>query len=161
MIKLKGFPDSFVISITQFLIPNIFSSYNNGEKMHRLGKKWKEALDKDKDYNLVEDGTGYSEIKTFFPSAISFREYEAIQELKQNLLAKYEGKTLEDVIGGQILETQMGSCFHITSQNRVNFQPITPNITKSNLLSDNSGINSSKKFGLSVFPSLINTLKHY
>ena len=48
------------------------------------------------------------------------QEYQnSPKHIKQMLIEKYRGKTLEDVVSGKIISTEKGECYHIESQETV------------------------------------------
>lgn len=53
------------------------------------------------------------------------QEYQmSPSQIKQTLIEKYRGKSLEDVIRGKVVSTEKGECYHIESQEMVNLTNI-------------------------------------
>ena len=103
----------------------------------RIGKRWRESVDKVKEYEIIESEEEVSE--EFIPPilfGIDHREYEEAEKLKQRLLKKYKGKTLEDVVEGKELNTKKGVCYYIESQDRINLKVIKPEHARKKILSD-------------------------
>lgn len=103
----------------------------------RVSKKWRESVDKIKEYEIVEGEEEISE--GFVPSilfGIDYQEYQEAEKLKQRLLKKYKGKTLEDVIEGKELNTKKGVCYHIENQDRISLKVIKPEHARKKILSD-------------------------
>jgi len=95
-------------------------------KFDRIGKRWRESIDKVKEYEIVEDEEEDNE---------EF-ECEEAEKLKHRLLKKYKGKKLEDVIEGKKLKTPEGVCYHIESQDIINLKVINPEHARKKILSD-------------------------
>jgi hypothetical protein len=106
-------------------------------KFDRIGKRWRESIDKVKEYEIVEDDEeDYGEFIPSTPYRIDYREYEEAKKLKQRLLEKYKGKKIEDVIEGEELKTPKGVCYHIESQDIINLKVINPEHARKKILSD-------------------------
>ncbi len=101
---------------------------------HRISKKWRESVDKVKEYEVVEGEEKISE--EFIPFGIDYQEYQEAEKLKQRLLKKYKGKTLEDVIEGKELNTKEGVCYYIENQDRLSLKIINPEHARKKILSD-------------------------
>lgn len=100
---------------------------------HRIGKRWRENIDKVKEYELREEEETFD--RGFIPSFLFNSEYLKAQELKQRLLEKYKGMLLEEVVEGERLKTEEGSCYHIVNQDKINIRIINPEKAKEKILS--------------------------
>lgn len=102
----------------------------------RIGKRWRESVGKVKEYEIIEEDEIDKEFTPFLPFGIDYQECRKAERLKQKLLTKYKGKTLEDVIKGKELNTKKGVCYHIENQDRINLKIINPEQARENILSD-------------------------
>ena len=110
----------------------------------RIGKRWREEIDKVKEYEIIKEETEEEEAEreterefvSFFPSGVEYQEYHQAQRLKEKLLEKYEGKALEDVIKGENFETEKGMCYHIENQDEITLKIIDPERARGKILSD-------------------------
>lgn len=107
----------------------------------RIGKRWRERVDKIKEYEIIEE-EGVEEEETekefvsFFPSGVGYQEYQKAQRLKEKLLEKYKGKALEDVIEGEDFKTEKGMCYHIENQDKISLEIINPDKARKKILSN-------------------------
>jgi len=101
---------------------------------HKIGKRWRENIDKVKEYEVKEDEEALD--RGFIPSFLFNSEYQKAQELKRRLLEKYKGMLLEEVIEGERLRTEEGSCYHIENQDKINIRIIDPEKAKEKILSN-------------------------
>ena len=127
----------------------------------RMGKRWREEVDKVKEYEIIEEETeeekarreevergeakkediereerAEREFVSFFPSGVGYQEYREAQRLKEKLLEKYEGKALEDAISGEDFETEKGMCYHIENQGKITLKIINPDKARKKILSN-------------------------
>ncbi len=105
------------------------------ELSDRIGKRWRERVDKVKEYEHVGDEVLEGSTPPFF-SGVGYQEYQGAQELKQMLLKKHVGKTIEKIIPGNELKTKKGICYQIKNQNRINLKTINPDKAREKILSD-------------------------
>jgi len=106
-------------------------------KFDRLGKRWRESVDKVKEYKIIEDEEEeYREFIPFITSGIDYREYQRAEKLKQRLMEKYKGKTLEDIIECNELKTKMGTCYYIETQSKIRLNTINKDLARKRILSD-------------------------
>jgi len=103
----------------------------------RIGKRWRESVDKVKEYEIIESEEEVPE--GFIPSisfGIDYQEYQEVEKLKQRLLKKYKGKKLEVVIEGNEFKTKKGICYHIENQEKISLKTINPAQAREKILSD-------------------------
>lgn len=103
----------------------------------RIGKRWRESVDKVKEFEIVEGGEEVFE--KFIPSflfGVDYREYQEAEKLKQRLLEEYKGKKLEDVIAGNEFKTKKGVCYHIENQDEISLKTINSEQARKKILSD-------------------------
>lgn len=63
-------------------------------------------------------------------------EYEKAYKLKNELLKENDGKSLDEVINGEIIQTSRGSCYSITEKSKIKLNTLSSNKAKNKLLSD-------------------------
>lgn len=104
---------------------------------NRIGKRWRESVDKVKEYEIVEgEEKVFEEFITSIPFGIDYREYQEAEKLKQKLLRKYKGKEIEAVIEGKEFKTKKGICYHIENIDKISLKTINPDQAKKKILSD-------------------------
>ncbi len=99
----------------------------------RIGKRWRESVDKVKEFEIIE---GKEEVFVEFTPSFLFQEYQEAEKLKQRLLKKYKGKKLEEVVKGEELNTKEGTCYHIENQDRIELKVINSEDAKKRIISD-------------------------
>ena len=62
--------------------------------------------------------------------------YVEAQRLERRLLKEYRGKSLEDVIPGEELETEKGTCYLIRGEEKIDLKTIDPKKAREEILSD-------------------------
>jgi hypothetical protein len=98
----------------------------------RIGRKWKGSIDKVKEYEIVDKEENFE--SGSIPSNILNFEYQRAQRLKYKLFEECNGKSFEEVINGEELRNQKGSCCHILNQYEINLPE--PDKSKRRILSD-------------------------
>jgi hypothetical protein len=112
------------------------------EEKHRttfdsIGERWRESVDKVKEYEIIEgEEEDYGEFVPSITFDVYHQECLRAEKLKQRLLKKYNGKKLEDVIGGEEFNTKKGVCYRIETQDKINLKVINPDQAKKKMLSD-------------------------
>lgn len=99
-----------------------------------IARRWRERVDEIREYEIVEEEEGTE--RGFIPSSVSYAEYREAQRLKRELLRKYDGKKLEDVIDGEELRTERGICYHIFDRRDINPRRIDLERMRRRILSD-------------------------
>jgi len=106
-------------------------------KLNRISKRLKRRVGRTKEYKVIYDDAdvtpGFAPAMSF---GIDFLDFEEAKKLKRRLLRKYKGKTLDDIIGGKVLEIDGGSCYHIQRIEPIDFNMIDPEIARKRILSD-------------------------
>lgn len=97
--------------------------------LDRIGERLKETVDNAKE-DIIEESPS-----PFFPG-VSMQEYQKAQELKQQLLKKYEGKSFEDVINGEEVKTKKGMCYKIDTENTLTITMMNKEKARKRILSD-------------------------
>ena len=107
----------------------------NDNTFELISKKWRKKFDTIKEYEVVEEEIE-RDFKTFIPSTIPYSEYELAERLKNKLLKRYEGMSLEDVIKGKEIETENGTCYKIEHEDEINLNTINPDRARVKILMD-------------------------
>lgn len=106
-------------------------------KFDRVGKRWRESVDRVKEYEIIEgEEEDYGEFIPSISFGIDDKEYREAEKLKRRLLKKYKGKKLEDVIEGKEFKTKKGICYNIENQDRISLKTINPDQARKKILSD-------------------------
>lgn len=63
-------------------------------------------------------------------------EYVEAQRLERGLLKEYGGKSLEDVIPGEELETEKGTCYLIRGEEKMDLKTVNPRKARKKILSE-------------------------
>lgn len=81
----------------------------------RIGSLWQQRMDSMREYEVVRDGNVFA---TSFSNSIVFSsEYEAARQNLGQLLARYEGRSIDQVFyGGMEEENDGGICYQIESR---------------------------------------------
>ncbi|WP_287583470.1 ribonuclease H-like domain-containing protein [Candidatus Borrarchaeum sp.] len=99
-----------------------------------IGRKFRERVDIAKEFEitaeepLVETG--------FIPSFILDFKYLEAQKLKIDLLDRYEGAKIEDVLSGEELTTEMGACYCLSDHTEVSLIKPDKDEMRKKILSD-------------------------
>jgi len=99
-----------------------------------IGRKFRERVDVAREFDIAEKEPIIE--TSFIPSFILDFKYLEAQELKKQLLEKYEGQKVEDVLNGEEHITEMGPCYCLSDQDEVDLQKPDPDEMKGKLLSD-------------------------
>jgi len=78
----------------------------------------------------------YDLSKNFLSSEVTYEEYEKCKKLKKRLIKEYRGKKLEDVIEGEVFNTESGSCYLIEDRTFLRCEIIDPVKAKLKILSN-------------------------
>ncbi len=105
-----------------------------GVMIERIGRRWREGVDKLREYEILEEGE--EEFAPFLSFYLPSQDYQKAQRLKEKLIEEYKGKTLEEVIKGKELETERGRCYHITFQEKINLRLFNPEVAREKILSE-------------------------
>jgi uncharacterized protein YprB with RNaseH-like and TPR domain len=106
-------------------------------KFDRIGKRWRERVDKAKEYEIIEgDVKACGEFITSIPWDFDYQENQETERLKQRLLKKYKGKKLEDIIEGKEFKTEKVICYHIENQEKISLNTINPDSARKKILSN-------------------------
>lgn len=100
--------------------------------LDRIGEKLRESVDRVKEHEIIEDDIRPSHIF----SGVLNQEYQKAQTLKQRLLKEYEGRLLEEVIDGEVIRTEKGTCYHIETQDTITLKVVNQDSAREKILSD-------------------------
>ncbi len=105
-------------------------------KFDRIGKRWRERVDRVKEYEIIEGKEVRREFISSIPSGVNYQDYQEAEKLKEELLRKYKGKKLEDIIEGNEFKTKRGVCYHIQNQERINLKIVNSSQARKKILSN-------------------------
>lgn len=112
-------------------------SQKDQNRFRRIGKKWRESVDKTREYDVVESEYIYEDlIPSNYYGFTTSREYQAAQKLKQRLFHMYKGKSLDDIVPGENLKTERGNCYHIKNHETINLKKIDARIVRSKIITE-------------------------
>jgi hypothetical protein len=110
---------------------------NKEETLERISKRWRESVDKVREFEIVEEEEkSLEEFVPLLSFGVDYQEYKKAQRLKRQMLKKYKYKRLEDVIDGYELKTKKGTCYCIKTQSKIRLSTISPQIARNRILSD-------------------------
>jgi len=104
--------------------------------LDRISRRWREFVDRIKEYEIVEEEEEGHEFTPFLSYGLEYVEYQKANLLKQKLIKEYNGKSLDDIIKGEEIHTKKGSCYRIEYQEKINLSIIKPDEVKKRILSD-------------------------
>ncbi|MGZ4853421.1 MAG: ribonuclease H-like domain-containing protein [Halobacteriota archaeon] len=108
---------------------------HGNQKLSRVGARIKSRVDQASD---AADGEQVSSSQ-FIPAlfyASGHSDYAQALALKRALIAKHDGKALEELIPGAELVTERGTCYRVQTEASVGIHTIPQKQVKENLLSD-------------------------
>lgn len=108
---------------------------NSENSFDSISRKWKEKLNKSSEYEVVKDEFEV-DTRNFISSAVPYTEYREALKLKNELIKRFEGKSLNEIIEGEEIQTDRGICYKIEKEDNINFKIINPELAKSKILKD-------------------------
>jgi uncharacterized protein YprB with RNaseH-like and TPR domain len=100
-----------------------------------IGRRLRESLERASDVVVIEqDQTMHS--RPLAAAWVDYREYHEAQRLKSELLRKYRGKVLEDVLPGEEVPTARGVCYRLVSREGGRLRTVDPAEAGRRILSD-------------------------
>ena len=100
-----------------------------------IGRRLRESLERTSDVVVVEREQTVP-ARPFAAAWVDYREYHAAQRLKSELLRKYRGKALEDVLPGEEVRTARGVCYRIVSRDASRLRTVDSAEASRRILSD-------------------------
>jgi len=105
--------------------------------LQRAGERLRESVGRIREYEIIEkEEEGFEKFDKNFLSGVECYEYEKAQELKYQMLKKYKGKKLKDVINGDEVKTEKGTCYYIKTQSEIGLKTINSHVAERRILSD-------------------------
>jgi uncharacterized protein len=100
-----------------------------------IGRRLRESLERASDVVVIEqDQTMPS--RPFAAAWVDYREYHEAQRLKSELLRRYRGKALEEVLPGEEVSTARGVCYRLVSRDGGRLCTVDPAEAGRRILSD-------------------------
>jgi len=110
---------------------------DRGKILERVIRKLRKSVDGIKEYEITEDEEETAvTVDREFASYVLDTQYQEAQKLKQKLLKRYNGKTLEDVVNGEEIRTEKGPCYCIRSEDKVNLKIFDSSKARSEIISN-------------------------
>jgi uncharacterized protein YprB with RNaseH-like and TPR domain len=81
-----------------------------------IGRRLRESLERAGNVVVVELEQVHAPARPFAAAYVDYREYHEAQRLKSELLRKYRGRALEEVLPGEELHTTRGICYRLVSR---------------------------------------------
>ena len=100
-----------------------------------IGRRLRESLERASDVIVLEQERTMP-ARPFAASWVDYREYHEAQRLKSELLRKYRGKALEDVLPGEEVSTTRGVCYRLESRDGGRLRTVDPSEAGRRILSD-------------------------
>jgi len=100
-----------------------------------IGRRLRESLERASDVVVVEREQT-APARPFAAAWIDYREYHEAQRLKSELLRRYRGKVLEEVLPGEEMRTDRGVCYRLVSRDGGRLRTVDPAEAGRRILSD-------------------------
>ncbi len=101
-----------------------------------IGRRLRESLERAGDVVVVELEQVHAPARPFAAAYVDYREYHEAQRLKSDLLRKYRGQALEDVLPGEEVRTAHGVCYRLVSRGSGSLRIVDPAEAGRRILSD-------------------------
>lgn len=112
---------------------------NQGDRDKRagshIGRRLRESLEKASDVVVVEREPAAA-AKPFGAAWVDVREFHDAQRLKQELLRRYRGRSLEEVLPGEEVRTARGVCYRLVSRDSGRLRTVDPDTVRRSILAD-------------------------
>jgi uncharacterized protein YprB with RNaseH-like and TPR domain len=100
----------------------------------QIADRWQTTIEDQREYTIVRDGNIFG---TSLSDTCLFRsDYIRAAALKERLLGKWEGATLEEAIPGVEVDTVLGSCYRVQTTERVALPAPDNSLLRETLLGD-------------------------
>ncbi|MGE5843830.1 MAG: hypothetical protein ACM32K_02930, partial [Syntrophaceae bacterium] len=100
-----------------------------------IGRRLRESLERASDVVVVEREQT-APVRPFAAAWVDYREYHEAQRLKSELLRRYRGKALEEVLPGEEVRTDRGVCYRLVSRDGGRLRTVDPVEAGRRILSD-------------------------
>jgi uncharacterized protein YprB with RNaseH-like and TPR domain len=100
-----------------------------------IGRRLRESLERASDVVVIEQDQAMSP-RPFAAAWVDYREYHEAQRIKSELLRRYRGKALEDVLPGEEVRTARGVCYRLVSRDGGRLRTVDPAEAGRRILSD-------------------------
>ncbi len=101
-----------------------------------IGRRLRESLERSSDIVVGERERADPPSQPFAAAWIDYGEYHEAQQLKQRLIRRYRGKTLEEVLPGEEVHTARGVCYRLVSRDSGGLRTVKPAEARRRILSD-------------------------
>jgi uncharacterized protein YprB with RNaseH-like and TPR domain len=100
-----------------------------------IGRRLRESLERASEVVVIEHEQTMP-ARPFAASWVDYREYHDAQRLKSELLRRYRGQALEDVLPGEEVRTAHGVCYRLVSRDASRLRTVDPSEAGRRILSD-------------------------
>ena len=112
---------------------------NNRKEEHRtgshIGRRLRESLER-AGAVVVAEREPAAAARPFGAAWVDVREFHEAQRLKQALLRRYRGRSLEEVLPGEEVRTARGVCYRLVSRDAGRLRTADPDAVRRSLLAD-------------------------
>ncbi len=106
------------------------------DRYKRVSKRWRDALSKTKEYEVVESEYVYDAEVSPVDSYVAVDEYQHALQVKKELLKRYAGKKLVEVIPGKEIENDAGNCYYIVHEQELTLNTIDASCARQMIISE-------------------------
>src|SRR5512136_2768863 len=100
-----------------------------------IGRRLRESLERASDVVVIEHDQTMP-ARPFAAAWVETREYHEAQRLKSELMRKYRGEALEEVLPGEEVRTDRGVCYRLVSRDGGRLRTVDPAEAGRRILSD-------------------------
>jgi len=100
-----------------------------------IGRRLRESLERASDVVVVEREPVVAE-RPFGAAWVVDREFREARRLQQDLLRRYRGRRLEDVLPGEEVRTAHGVCYRLVSREGGRLRTVDPDTVRRSILAD-------------------------
>ncbi len=80
----------------------------------RISRRWQERIEALQEYSVVRDGSVFW--TSLSDSFLYESSFHAARRLKDALIRDWDGRSLEDALPGEVVESDGGSCYHLQTR---------------------------------------------
>lgn len=112
-------------------------NHDNRDKRpgRHIGQRLRESLERASEV-VVTEREPATAARPFGAAWVDVREFHEAQRLKQDLMRRYWGKRLEDVLPGEEVRTERGVCYRLVSSEGGRLRTIDPDTVRRRILAD-------------------------
>lgn len=112
------------------------SSFKEKSALSRAAESLRQRVGESKEYEVVSEAAGEELKKPVFESWLWSAEYNDALYLEGELIKKYQDKSLEDAISGEVVSNDQGECYSISTSCTSNFKLVPYQESRQHVISD-------------------------